>query len=141
MTGVSEEILSQMRIFAQGAAAGAAMTALYDVIRIFRRIRRHGIVWLSMEDVLYWITFAIMEFALLYRVNSGIPRMYIFLGSAIGAAGYHFALGRYLVKAASRLIRSVKKRLKKAHKEGTINKTGMHGRETEDEQNPKTQKP
>ncbi len=140
MTGVSEEIVSQMRIFVQGAAAGAAMTALYDAIRIFRRIRRHGIVWLSIEDMLYWIAFAVMEFALLYQVNSGIPRMYIFLGSAVGAAVYHFCLGRYLIRAASYLIRSAKKRLKKAHKEGTINKTGKHGRETEDEQSRKAKK-
>ncbi len=120
MTGVSEEILNQALIFGQAMAVGAGMAAVYDGIRIFRRILRHGIVLLSLEDVLYWIAASVTEFALFYRVNYGRLRLYLFLGSVLGATIYYVLVGRFLIRIASRLILSVKKRLKNMRKAVTM---------------------
>lgn len=131
MTGVSEEIVLQILIFGKACLVGICMTAMYDVIRIFRRILRHGIIWISIEDACYWLIFAVVEFVLLYQVNNGVPRLYIFSGTAIGAALYHFLLGRYLMKLVSIFIRKVKKRLKKAFKEVTMKLKNSRNRGTQ----------
>ncbi|MCC8168385.1 MAG: spore cortex biosynthesis protein YabQ [Clostridiales bacterium] len=108
MSVVSALVAHQFKVFALALGCGAALAAAYDVIRIFRRIIRHGIVLLSLEDVLYWIGFAAAEFVLLYQVESGMMRIYVFVGSALGAAAYRILPGRYLVRAASALIRRIR---------------------------------
>lgn len=120
MTGVSDQIFNQLTLFGEACLLGAVMAAVYDVIRIFRRILRHGIIWISIEDACYWILFALVEFILLYRENNGVPRGYVFGGTVVGAVLYHFLCSRFLMKGASIFIRTVKKRLKKIYKAVTI---------------------
>ena len=120
MNGVSAEVLAQLSLFGRACLLGAAMTAVYDGIRIFRRIWRHGIAGISIEDSLYWIAFAVTEFVMLYRENNGVLRAYVFWGTAVGAILYHFLISRYLMKAASGMIIFVKKQLKKAYHAVTI---------------------
>lgn len=120
MNGVSDQVIMQLALFGESCLLGAYMAAIYDVIRIFRRIIRHGIVWISVEDIGYWLVFAIVEFVLLYNENNGVPRGYVFGGTAAGVILYHFLISRYLMKAASKIIRIIKKQLKKACKAVTI---------------------
>ncbi len=117
MSGVSTQVMHQLEAFGYAVICGISLTAVYDGIRIFRRILRHGIVLVSLEDVLYWLLFAVAEFLLLYQVESGMMRAYVFLGTALGAAAYHLLLGRHLVRIASRLILFVKELFRKrSHK-------------------------
>lgn len=122
MSGVHREVLVQLRNFGMAAAVGACMTACYDVLRIFRRIIRHGILWVSVEDGLYWIGFAVAEFVLLYRESNGVPRAYLFLGTVAGAVLYHFLVSRPLMRAASKMIFKTKKFLQKKVKSVKIEK-------------------
>lgn len=96
------------------------MTAFYDGIRIFRRIIRHGIIWVSVEDFFYLIFFALAAFVLLFQENDGVVRWYIFGGAFLGGLCYHFFLGRFVVKLATRMIFTIKKQLKKGFKAVTI---------------------
>ena len=124
---ISAHVMHQLEAFGYALACGAALAAVYDGIRIFRRILRHGIVLLSLEDVLYWVLFAVAEFFLLYQVESGMMRAYIFLGSALGAAVYHLLLGRWLVCAASGLIRFIRGIFRRM-KYKKIDKPGYNGK-------------
>ena len=111
---VSGSIQNEMMLFGSGVLLGAALMLLYDVIRICRRILPRGIILVSIEDVIYWIVFGVAVFILLYRENDGAVRGFIVGGIAAGLFLYYQLLGRWLMKWMGILIRSLKKRLKKA---------------------------
>lgn len=114
MMSVSGSIQNEMMLFGSAVLLGAALMLLYDVIRICRRILPRGIILVSIEDVIYWIVFGIAVFILLYRENDGAVRGFIVGGIAVGLFLYYQLLGRWLMKWMGVLIRSLKKRLKKA---------------------------
>ena len=114
MMSVSGSIQNEMMLFGSAVLMGAALMLLYDVIRICRRILPRGIILVSIEDVIYWIVFGIAVFILLYRENDVAVRGFIVGGIAVGLFLYYQLLGRWLMKWMGVLIRSLKKRLKKA---------------------------
>lgn len=114
MMSVSGSIQNEMMLFGSAVLLGAALMLLYDVIRICRRILPRGIILVSIEDVIYWIVFGVAVFILLYRENDGAVRGFIVGGIAVGLFLYYQLLGRWLMKWMGILIRSLKKRLKKA---------------------------
>lgn len=99
---------------------GAGMFAIYDLIRIFRRLLPHGILWISIEDLLYFAAAALWFFLRICKVNSGIIRFYFLLAMGAGALAYYLLLGRPLMSYISVLILRVKKGLKKIRKTITI---------------------
>lgn len=139
MSGIHEGVFRELQILGTACLAGAGMAAVYDMLRIFRRIMRHGIVWVSIEDCLYWIAFAVVEFILLYQENNGVLRGYIFGGTAVGAILYHFLVSRHIMRFVSRLIIKIKKRLKLCYK-GVIMKLTKKQRGTSYEQTQKQKK-
>lgn len=76
---------------------GVQLAACYDLLRIFRRIIRHGDFWIGVEDLLYWCFCGVFLFARMYQENDGIIRFYALGGAAVGAAMYHYSLSRILV--------------------------------------------
>lgn len=116
MSGIHSQITCELRNLGLACLLGAVMTAFYDVFRILRRIIRHGIFWISAEDCLYWLCFAVAEFGLLYQQNNGVIRFYIFLGTVVGAVLYHFLISRPIMAFFSRIIIKMKKNLKKLWK-------------------------
>ncbi len=117
---ISKSIFEEMEILRNACLLGAVMMALYDALRIFRRVVPHGTVWVSAEDVLYWLLFGTAVFLLLYRENDGALRAYIIGGTAAGMLFYYLLLGRWLVRRLSIYISKGKKRLKKLAKAVTI---------------------
>lgn len=78
-------------------AVGAAMAAVYDVFRILRKIIPHNYQALSAEDLVFWIAAGSVIFFLLLFKNNGMFRVYLFLGSILGALIYRETLSRLLV--------------------------------------------
>lgn len=118
--GVSTGIYEELGILAAAMALGAGLAGLYDLLRIIRRILPRGILWVSLEDFLYWAVVCIVVFAFFYQENSGGIRGYIVGGIAVGAIIYHVLLGRWLVKGAEYLAAWSKKQLKNLKKAVTI---------------------
>lgn len=106
--------------FLDFAVFSAIACAIYDGIRIFRRIFPHGILWISLEDLLYWSVTAFYFFLKLCQSNNGILRGYILLGLAVGALLYYGLCGRFLIRFVSQMIIALKKRLKKVREMATI---------------------
>lgn len=99
---------------------GAGMFALYDSIRIFRRIFSHGIIWISLEDMIYWLVAAGWFFLRVCKVNNGIIRFYVILAVLAGAVLYYALLSRFLIRYMGIFIIAIKKQLKKVRKAITI---------------------
>lgn len=120
MNGVNFSIMEEAVLFADGFILGALLVAGYDLIRVFRRLIRHGIIWVSVEDCIYWLVSAVLMFAMLYQNNEGRIRAYIFGAAVLGGFIYHLLLGKYFIKIVSKVILTIKKQLKKTWKVVTI---------------------
>lgn len=92
---------------------GIVLMALYDVLRIFRRVVRHNIIAISLEDIVFWILCLISVFELLRVMNHGIFRYSVVLMAGAGMFLYHLFLGRYAVPFFARVLNKVKRLLKK----------------------------
>ncbi|MDR2167695.1 MAG: spore cortex biosynthesis protein YabQ [Clostridiales bacterium] len=90
MTGISWQAATFLII----CAAGFALGIFYDVFRILRKIVRHNAVFISIEDIIFWLAAAALTFFLLMRINFGELRFFIFLALAIGLAIYFSSLSR-----------------------------------------------
>lgn len=108
-SGMEAEIV----IFLKSLCLGALMLLLYDFLRVIRRVFIHGLVWMSIEDFLFWIVFAGCFFLGVCVENDGILRFYMLVGMSVGALLCDRFVGRYFVKYIILFVNRVKKRLKK----------------------------
>jgi hypothetical protein len=95
---MSTEIYRQWEFLGYSVAAGMCMAFVYDVIRLFRCLVRHGRLAVDIEDILYWLASFFAGFVFLYYLNNGVIRFAAVFGVAVGMAVYVFTVGRFLVK-------------------------------------------
>lgn len=81
--------------------------ALYDLIRIFRRIVPHGTWAVAIQDVCYWLLTAFLIFQLLYRQNDGAVRGYALFAVGAGMLLYHRILGSRIVEPVSGALKRI----------------------------------
>lgn len=97
--------ISQFQIFLFSLLGGALVGFFFDMFRAVRQYFRSGVVWVGVQDLLFWLFTALSVFLFLYRFNFGQPRSYIFCGIFLGGLFYHLAVGRYAVKLFLLLFR------------------------------------
>lgn len=102
MPGIREEVL----IFVQAFLVGAILCTVYLCLRIFRRIVKHGLLAVSVEDFFFWTASGCYLFVKIYRTSDGNIRWYFVLGVILGAV------------FLAMLIRKVKKTVAKKGKKG-----------------------
>ena len=81
MLGIEKEL----SVFVSACLTGILMCLTYFAIRVFRRIFPHGIVWISIEDFIFWIICGLYLFGEMYRTCQGNIRWYFVLGVLGGA--------------------------------------------------------
>lgn len=90
---------TQINTFLFSILVGIFIPLMYDIFRIKRRIIRTRILFIHMEDVLFWILTAILVFLHIYYFNDGEFRFYIFLGLLIGTIFYIAVISKTLIKS------------------------------------------
>ena len=98
---MSREIIREWHFWIASIVTGAGMAFAYDLIRLFRRLVRHGRIAVDLED---WTACFVVSFTLLYYGNNGVIRFAAVLGAAVGMAGYVFTVGRFFVKISFGII-------------------------------------
>lgn len=101
---MSERIIADLDLWLASIVAGACMAFAYDLLRLFRRLVRHGRLAVDMEDLAYWTLCFFASFTLLYYGNNGVIRFVAVFGAAIGMLLYVVSLGRIFVKFTYFLI-------------------------------------
>lgn len=109
---MSEGIILELQFFGRAFVWGIFMMILYDVVRIFRKLVRHSIVAVAVEDILYWLVCGVLIFRMLYLENSGAIR-----GFAIAAV----IIGMLLYLQLSKLLNKMRKKLHSSVKRFIIN--------------------
>lgn len=104
---MSQNILNEVTFFAHSFLLGIVITIAYDGFVVLRRVIRHNLVMISLEDMIFWIACAIGVFYMLVEENNGILRWFAVFGATLGMLVYKESVSDFVVNAASTLIRAV----------------------------------
>ena len=83
---------------------GVVITFVYDGFLILRRLIKHNMLLISLEDMIFWIACAIGVFYMLYEENNGILRWFAVLGATLGMIAYKASISSFVVKGISMII-------------------------------------
>lgn len=93
---------------------GIALMLLYDILRIFRRMVKHGTILMAVEDVFYWALCAIGVFAMLYQENDGLLRWFVIVGVAVGMLLENSLISPFVVRVFVKIFGALQKVIGKA---------------------------
>ena len=79
--GIGNELI----VFGQAVLAGNLVCLIYQVLRVLRRLVPHNLLWISVEDILFWISAGFYLFYQIYRNCNGSIRWYFVIGALLGA--------------------------------------------------------
>ncbi len=94
---MNREITGDIAFFLAAVLLGAVAALVYDLLRVWRRLRKQSLFIVSIQDFLYWFLLGFAGFYLIYSYNDGTLRAFSFLGMCLGAGLYVFTLGRFFV--------------------------------------------
>ncbi|MFO7152701.1 MAG: spore cortex biosynthesis protein YabQ [Bacillota bacterium] len=90
-------------LFLVGALSSGVIAGLFfDIYRRMRRFLRPGFLLTALGDLAYWALMALMTFYIIYKINYGQVRGYLFLGFAIGLLVYSSAVSPYFIRISIR---------------------------------------
>lgn len=95
------EIREEVIMFLVAVVSGMVIRFVYQCIECIRTLHKHKLLYVEIEDFLYWIGTALYLFVQIYHTSYGVVRWDFVLGVVIGAVFSTF------------LIRKMKKMLKK----------------------------
>lgn len=101
MNSISADIAKELDFILVSILAGNAMVFIYDLLRIFRRLKKHGTILIACEDICYWISCIFLIFAVFYRVTDGLIRGFAILSLTTGMMIYNHFVSSWLVKYAA----------------------------------------
>jgi len=101
---MSQDILAELNFLFDSFLMGIMITAAYDVFLILRRLVRHSLLMVSLEDLLYWIGCAVGVFMMLYEENNGVLRWFAILGAGVGMILYKVSISEYIIDIMSTVI-------------------------------------
>jgi spore cortex biosynthesis protein YabQ len=104
---MNQAIAVELQFFFISILWGAIILAAYDVLRIIRRIIKHGIFFLAVEDLIFWMAASVFIFSMIYEQNNGIIRGFSVMGMTIGILLYHYIFRDILVDIIVTLIRTL----------------------------------
>lgn len=105
---MSEGILLELQFFGRAFVCGVFMMLLYTGLRIFRKVIRHNVLAVAVEDLLYWLVCAVGTFRMLYLENSGAVRGFAIAAVVLGMVLY-LQFEKFLVKIEKKLQITVKR--------------------------------
>lgn len=95
---------------------GVKLAFIYDMIRIFRLFLSHKNLFVSIEDLVFWIYATVIIFKLQLEQSDGVLRGFSILGMLVGMFFYYKLLGERLVGLAEKGIGITKRRLTESTK-------------------------
>jgi spore cortex biosynthesis protein YabQ len=104
---MSQDIVQEITFFLHSILAGLVITFIYDWILVLRKLVKHGIVLVSIEDFIFWFACGIGVFYMLYRENNGVLRWFAVAGAALGMLLYKTVIKDRFVYIMSTCIHKI----------------------------------
>lgn len=105
-------VVAELKVFILTLAGGILSGFLYDVFRIFRRVKKTGQIMTFTQDILYWVLNIVVVFGVIFYANYGRLRWYEFFGIILGVLLYQYALSQFIIKISVTVIHFFQKVLK-----------------------------
>lgn len=93
----------EMSVFLQAVFAGNLVCLVYSALRIFRRIIKHNLFWVSLEDLLFWIGTGLYLFIRSFQTSNGNIRWYFVVGVFIGVTITHWIIRKITKKYIAKI--------------------------------------
>ncbi len=106
---MSQDIVKEIVFLSHSFLMGVIITLVYDGFLILRRLMKHNIFMVSLEDLLFWIVCAISVFAMLYRENNGTLRWFAVGGAFLGMLLYKKTVSSLIIKVISGILGKIVK--------------------------------
>ena len=117
---MNQNIIPELYFLIASLTVGFGLAVLYDMLRIFRRLLRHSLFFVSVEDFLFWFFAGMIGFSTIYIYNNGIIRWYAVIGMLFAAVLYHMFCSRFVIRFCTGLckflLNPIRKGLKKVIK-------------------------
>lgn len=110
MSGIGEEL----SVFLQALLAGSSVLLAYSCIRIVRRLVKHNLFVVSVEDFFFWIATGLYLFLEMYETSDGSIRWFFVSGVAAGA-GFSYGILRLAEKLRQTFAEKHKKSIDKSN--------------------------
>ena len=91
-------IEKELSVFLQAVLAGNLVYLVYSAIRVVRRIIKHNLFFVSLEDLIFWIGTGIYLFAKIYQTSNGSIRWYFVIGVLVGRILTHLIIYKFIKK-------------------------------------------
>lgn len=104
---------SQIGIFLIYLIAGVLICLLYDIFRALRKTVKTPDLVTYIEDTIFWILVAIFLIYLIFVLNSGEIRSFMFIAICLGGIVYYFTLSKYFMNISVHILTFVKIIVKK----------------------------
>ena len=104
---------SQIGIFLIYLIAGVLICLLYDIFRAVRKTVKTPDLVTYIEDTIFWILVAIFLIYLIFVLNSGEIRFFMFIAICLGGIVYYFTLSKYFMNISVHILTFVKIIVKK----------------------------
>ncbi len=101
---MSQNIVNEVTFLLHSFLMGIIITFVYDGFLILRRLIRHSLFLISIEDLIFWIACAIGVFYMLYEENNGILRWFAVFGASLGMLAYKLSISAAIVNIVSNII-------------------------------------
>ena len=92
----SSNMFHEIELFFLGTGTGIGLSVLFDVLRAFRKCKRHREWSVALEDLFFWLIVSGTLFGLIQYYNRGVLRFYVFLGCGLGVLCYFLTITRLL---------------------------------------------
>ncbi len=119
---MTELINIQYDVLIMSLVLGGLMGLSYDVVRCLRRLVAHNLLFVSLEDFVYWFVWTIIIIDSIVRYNYGELRLYIFVFLIAGFVVYRTTIGWVIMRLFNYIWCFIKNCLHNANK--SLKKTG-----------------
>ena len=97
---MSAGIFEEAQVLAAAIFLGGKLMLVYLGLSLFRVFLPHRRLLRDLEDILYWLFWAVQVWNLLFHVEDGRIRWFFLAGVALGMIGCREILGKPLKKLA-----------------------------------------
>lgn len=104
---MSGTIVDEVMFLLDSFILGAVITCIYDGFLILRRLIKHNMLFVSLEDLIFWAVCAVGVFYVLYEENNGILRWFAVVGASLGMAVYKKTLSPLVIRMMTKALREI----------------------------------
>jgi spore cortex biosynthesis protein YabQ len=116
-------IQQQVLLFLYAGALGVGLSIIYDFFRVLRLTLHFNVIFIFIQDLIYFLICAIITFAFIFIFNNGEIRLFIIAAIAIGWILYYLTAGRLIFYIAKTITSWLKKHIKLLLCKFNVNKT------------------